>query len=128
MRIGEMLFQHMSHLLHVSVIRVLGIKELSAANISKNSIRMTINAFFLIPRNEENLAAEQAGQFCKKLACRIVRVSLNNFVYHNNSIIALDYVSTINDYICFYHLRFTTYNSTSNIRCIFCQCISIFWI
>ena len=69
---------------------------------------MTIYAFFIIPRYEENFAAEQSSQFCKKFAGRIVRISLNYFVNHDNSIIALDYVSAINNYVCVYHLGFNT--------------------
>ena len=81
---------------------------------------MTIYAFFIIPRYEENFATEQSSQFCKKFAGRIVRISLNYFVNHDNSIIALDYVSAINNYICVYHLGFIAYNFASNISSVFC--------
>ena len=86
---------------------------------------MTIYAFFIIPRDEEYFATEQASQFCKEFTCRIVRVSLNYFVDHDNSIIAFDYVSTINNNVCIYHLGFITYNFASNLSSIFSYIISI---
>ena len=95
-------------LFHIFGVWIFCKKEVAIRQVSYNTIRMTIYAFFIIPRNEENFTAEQASQFRKKFAGRIVRISLNYFVNHYNSIITLDYVSSINNYVCIYHFRFIT--------------------
>ena len=116
-----MILQHRFTLLHIFWIRVFCEKKITIRQVPYNSIRMAIYAFFIIPGNEVYFATEQASQFCKKFASRIVWIGLNYFVHHDNSIIAFDNVSAINNYVCIYHLCFITYNSASNISSIFCQ-------
>ena len=103
-----MSFQHRLAQFHIFWIRIFCEKEITIRQIPYDPIRMTIYAFFIIPRYEKNFATEQTSQFCKKFTCRIMRIGLNYFVNHDNSIITHDYIPSINNYVRIYHFGFIT--------------------